>query len=691
MNQLNADLSEIPLHELGHNFDSYRWAFEDEALANLKIYYYFSKTNEKLAVIKESQAFTGTEFKTYMKSYAERLNGTVNYDEAMANNVYSPYLLSYRLACIADTIGWEPFKKTFRYFNELTPDRVPSTSIDKFNLFMTKLRDYDPSHRDVIGMFADMEKYLVRKKLAPDSSKRIEYTKRAIIVMPGGMGSRLRYRSNQIWEPDGIKIPDVVFSLVDKLSCDETGTPLETITVVNDGRGTEDTYKDMYSLLTVAFEPRYDVVFFPYDWRLTNAKTGSNVAALETLAENYDEIYIVAHSMGGILASSYAAKHSQNKVKLHKLITIGTPYLGSVKAISVLETGEILDSVWDNAIKIQMKKLSANFASAYELFPNSRYSSSYLQPNTASATSYTYSQATNFLKQRPWALTDSGAVKPFFAQAASVHSNLMLSGDHIANSIPHYYIAGMGLNTPVTAVYDDQSFDCLKYEAKGDGTVLGESAKNGSSYNTSIISVNKVGHQALMSNTAVIDYVKAILNETYSPTQSAQIGLLQSQSAAETMGDADDRSVAVVIESNCELNIVDSNGNTVLENGEDLYIKDEAGLSHSVGTAWWINPETNRRQYIFSSGQYTITLSSPEQTIGTVKITAMCQDADTVTSFEKYDSFNVVDKAVIVANPDSITVSISVNDENSGNIQNVTVEPSKRMTPKELQVFNGDI
>ncbi|MDR1135845.1 MAG: hypothetical protein LBL49_06660 [Clostridiales Family XIII bacterium] len=174
-------------------------------------------------------------------------------------------------------------------------------------------------------------------------------------------------------------------------------------------------------------------------------------------------------------------------------------------------------------------------------------------------------------------------------------------------------------------------------------------------------------------------------------TQSAQSGFTQSQDSASALSETDDRSVSVVIESNCDVNIKDNNGNTVLEDGDKLYIEDTAGLTRSVGTVWWINHETNRKQYIFSSGQYTIKLSSPEEVVGTAKIITMCKDADIVTSLEIYDSFNVVGEAVINIAPGSVTVSANTNAENSRKRQGSLIEPSKSLTLEELQAFNGNI
>lgn len=164
MANLNSDLTETPFHEISHNFDSYKWVFEAEALAIFKIYHYLDVSGEAMAVCNYGQLINGGNgFMAYMKSDANRVSGHINYDASIPQGIYSPYGLAYNLAKIKTQIGWEPFKQTFRYFHNLSSGDVPTTSIGKFNLFMTKLRDY--SGQDVLTMFTSQEKTVYQAKL----------------------------------------------------------------------------------------------------------------------------------------------------------------------------------------------------------------------------------------------------------------------------------------------------------------------------------------------------------------------------------------------------------------------------------------------------------------------------------------------------------------------------------------------
>ena len=80
----------------------------------------------------------------------------------IATNAYHYYGLCYNFMKIKECTGWEPFKQTFRYFNSLASQSVPTTNMGKLNLFIIKLRDY--SGQNVIGMLTTQEKNIYATK-----------------------------------------------------------------------------------------------------------------------------------------------------------------------------------------------------------------------------------------------------------------------------------------------------------------------------------------------------------------------------------------------------------------------------------------------------------------------------------------------------------------------------------------------
>ncbi len=86
------------------------------------------------------------------------------------------------------------------------------------------------------------------------------------------------------------------------------------------------------------FGSEYDVIFFPYDWRMSNTASAAN--KLKAEIEKYNQVVIIAHSMGGLVASSFIQKYPTSAdIYIEKVITLGTPYLGAPEFLYIAETG----------------------------------------------------------------------------------------------------------------------------------------------------------------------------------------------------------------------------------------------------------------------------------------------------------------------------------------------------------------
>jgi pimeloyl-ACP methyl ester carboxylesterase len=103
----------------------------------------------------------------------------------------------------------------------------------------------------------------------------------------------------------------------------------------------------------VAIDPRA-VGEFAYDWRLSVEHNGNLLA--RRCSEHLDNwrsvvasagyadpaevrIVLVAHSMGGLVAR-YATEVAGARTIVRRIITLGTPYFGAVKAVQMLATGQ---------------------------------------------------------------------------------------------------------------------------------------------------------------------------------------------------------------------------------------------------------------------------------------------------------------------------------------------------------------
>ncbi|WP_413935837.1 lipase/acyltransferase domain-containing protein [Nitrospira sp. BLG_1] len=141
---------------------------------------------------------------------------------------------------------------------------------------------------------------------------------------------------------------------------------------------------DGYSGLTAMIRNNFDVVpanddlsvpanyvEFPYDWRLSNRFTAARLKALvdtrlpvwQRSAKGGQEakIILIAHSMGGLVSRYYLEK-LEGWQTCRALITLGTPYRGSVNAIDYLVNG--YKKVFHN-----FTEAMRSMPSVYELLP----------------------------------------------------------------------------------------------------------------------------------------------------------------------------------------------------------------------------------------------------------------------------------------------------------------------------------
>lgn len=145
-----GDWGDTPMHELSHVFDNYKWNFDAETLAQFKLYYVVSTLNAKVYRSdrydnNSNGWYTGNNYYTLLKSdrYLD------SYDASFGNGTYASEGFATILIDIQKKIGWNPFKKTFRYFSGLSYRELPDTDGETLKLFLTKLKDY--SGHDVLG------------------------------------------------------------------------------------------------------------------------------------------------------------------------------------------------------------------------------------------------------------------------------------------------------------------------------------------------------------------------------------------------------------------------------------------------------------------------------------------------------------------------------------------------------------
>lgn len=132
--------------------------------------------------------------------------------------------------------------------------------------------------------------------------------------------------------------------------------------------------KERFTLTPATNDQAGNLVEFPYDWRLSNRLNAQRlrekvIAALERWRQatrNPDaKLVFICHSMGGLVAR-YFLEVLGGRELTSKLITIGTPYRGSINALEALVNGLFLCL---GPIGLSVDKLVRSFPSVHQLLP----------------------------------------------------------------------------------------------------------------------------------------------------------------------------------------------------------------------------------------------------------------------------------------------------------------------------------
>ena len=186
-----GDWGDTPMHELSHVFDNYQWNFDSETLAQLKLYYVIEQLNAK---VYRPDRYDNSSKGWYTKSnYYDLLRHDRyldSYDASFGKGTYASEGFASILIDIQKRIGWNPFKKTFRYFKSLSYGQVPSTSGEKLKLFLTKLKDY--SGVDVLSYISAGDTGIIESHFGI----ALEYVEPVYPTVSGGSGGGGRSEIN---------------------------------------------------------------------------------------------------------------------------------------------------------------------------------------------------------------------------------------------------------------------------------------------------------------------------------------------------------------------------------------------------------------------------------------------------------------------------------------------------------------
>jgi len=313
-------------------------------------------------------------------------------------------------------------------------------------------------------------------------------TLNAIILVPGIMGSELVDQSGKVvWGLDPMVLGKgwLTPSLLELRPTEEelTGQPrlrptrlLRVPGYLPMLRGIEP-YTAMLTQLQQMTIRSEAVAEFPYDWRLS---IDFNAGRLVTLARQHLEAWkktvdagglgdpatvkltIVAHSMGGLVARCAARIHGLDAV-LGDLITVGTPFFGSLNALETMATGQ------SNAFlpRRKVRELALSCPGLYDLTPR-------------------YRCVVDGADLRPLSVEDMADIggNPDLATAAAVRwESLQLRQEDPSGSVWAEMLAVVGAKQPTAQSVTIQSGSCSFHRSlggedhSGDSTVYFGAAK----------------------------------------------------------------------------------------------------------------------------------------------------------------------------------------------------------------------
>ncbi|MFA6077299.1 MAG: right-handed parallel beta-helix repeat-containing protein [Candidatus Paceibacterota bacterium] len=403
--------------------------------------------------------------------------------------------------------------------------------------------------------------------------------KTPILFIPGIMGTEISKGSDLLWVniPNMLKSPSDSF--MDPLAFNLAGTPSDTSVTVGQVIGNPEGRFDYTEGLVSEFLSRgysTDTEFFmyPYDWRADIANNAD--VALKKKIEDIaggGKIDIIAHSQGGLLVKKFLLNHPEDNAKIRKIVFIGTPNLGAPKAAKVLLSGDTMGVQLGvfGLSPIEVKNISQNMPSVYELLPSREYfshSSGYLGKEILHRT-YTENVIYDYDTTKS-TLLSKGLNSALINNAENFHSNALDNFSFAGTGIDVWNIVGCQTATVMQVIEKNPRFSVVKYDA-GDETVPFFSAAHiGGATNLYALKAN---HSTMPSDPIIRAQVADILTGDSIQTRS---GLTANANLCKISG------MSVSVHSPADLNVYDPEGHHLGPNPDGTFDADIPGVAYDI-------------------------------------------------------------------------------------------------------------
>ncbi|MEH6891788.1 acyltransferase [Bacillus sp. JJ864] len=318
-----------------------------------------------------------------------------------------------------------------------------------------------------------------------------------ILIIPGTMGSVLKQEGKKIWP--------INFGSYEHYA--NTLTPLE--------KEVEPSHL-LFTYKRLKRELKHNlpiVTEFIYDWRINNTEH-LNMLRGKISSMDVDEVYIVAHSMGGIISKLCLNEYKDDPEikKVKKLITLGTPWKGSMDSVKTLLYGsQVPDKYWKYIGKEAAKRICRQFPSVYQLLPTSSFLD---RLKTMNCVPYFFNDSyfDEFDDFFQGVLQEEFSKNHSFDSVFNEYYSLL--NQDIADDIELHEIIGLGKRT-IKIICENARKEPYVYYDEGDGTVPLLSAYSNlrDRENYFAYFVNGASHNGLPWKKGIIDLIKGIIND----------------------------------------------------------------------------------------------------------------------------------------------------------------------------------
>jgi len=278
-------------------------------------------------------------------------------------------------------------------------------------------------------------------------------SRRLVVFVPGMMGSELWRGSERIFpniktlftHPEVLKYPQPLEprKILDEVVIVPNMIKLDQYNRLGD-----------YLVEELGYQRGVNFFEFPYDWRQDVRQSARQLGALIESLPRAQPLVIIAHSLG-TMVSRYYIERLGGKNRVERVILMGGPHKGAVKALtSLINAPELLPF---GIMGERLRQVSMSFPASYQILPT--------YPLAVDASG----KQMNFLEDESWLPEE---LRPLLRGAAEFRRELGVRSSIPAVSIFGYGIktvAGLSILGELTGMISKVDY---RFEPSGDSTLL---------------------------------------------------------------------------------------------------------------------------------------------------------------------------------------------------------------------------